>query len=413
VVAARALNVSISVATLAVVYRLVQRCRPSTSNAPALVAVLLLAASPFAFAFNRLAVLDSLIVLELCAALLLASLATADRAWPLVAIMLLIAAMILTKTTAALLAPAILWMAWASSGYRWRNFFRIALVCGVLPAALCRGYAAIVAKLGYGPDYAYFFGVNAMPDIDWAHTLPTLHDLFINCFWIDRVLFPVGLCVFAVSLWRRSLWRNPLFASSWIALAAQAVFIFSRQDDFAPRYFLVMLPPLVFDAVLTLAELLTEPQPRPFARAGSIAMLAAMGAALILNVAMIGHILTHRDYDYRDAAVSIRQIVRSHPEQKALLLGVSADQMALMTGIPAINDGFGTEEMSVKVERYHPGWYLAWNDLTPEDQEYLKTYRLEKMESYEVFDDETRTTLTLYSLVKQSGSAALPASPSQ
>ena len=50
-VAARALNVAISIATLGVVYALVGRHSKRTS---ALIAVLLLASSPFAFVFNRL-----------------------------------------------------------------------------------------------------------------------------------------------------------------------------------------------------------------------------------------------------------------------------------------------------------------------------------------------------------------------
>jgi len=84
-----------------------------------------------------------------------------------------------------------------------------------------------------------------------------------------------------------------------------------------------------------------------------------MAASLIANATMIGHFLTHRDYDLRDAAAAIEKTVRSEPEQKALILGVSGNQISLMTGIPAINDGFGTEEMAAKVAGYQPGWYLA------------------------------------------------------
>jgi hypothetical protein len=96
--------------------------------------------------------------------------------------------------------------------------------------------------------------------------------------------------------------------------------------------------------------------------------------------------------------------VRSQPHQKALILGVSGNQISLMTGIPSINDGFGTEGVAGKVARYQPGWYLAWNDVAPETDEYLQEYRLEKAASFDVFDDEDRTVLTLYKLVRRSGS---------
>ena len=111
--------------------------------------------------------------------------------------------------------------------------------------------------------------------------------------------------------------------------------------------------------------------------------------------------MTNRDYDFRDAAVAISTIVRSHSEQKQLLLGVSGNQMSMMTGIPSINDGFGTEELAEKVARYQPGWYLAWNDVAFAGADYLAPFHLEKMASFTVFDDDDRSTLTLYKMVRK------------
>jgi len=111
---------------------------------------------------------------------------------------------------------------------------------------------------------------------------------------------------------------------------------------------------------------------------------------------MIGQFLTHRDYEFYNAARSIRNIIHSHPEQKALILGVSGNQLSLMTGVPSINDGYGTEDMVHKVTHYQPGWYVAWNDVVLKDQDFLAGYELEKMASYPVFDDDGRVALTLY-----------------
>jgi len=118
----------------------------------------------------------------------------------------------------------------------------------------------------------------------------------------------------------------------------------------------------------------------------------------VANVALIGHFLTHRDYDMRAAADGISEIVRSHPDQKALLLGVSGSQISLMTRIPSINDAYGTEDMAKKIESYHPGWYLEWNQTAPDNAEALAPYKLEKVASYDAFDDDERTTLILYKL---------------
>ena len=390
--AARALNVVLSIATLGTAFLLVRRYAGRDSG-PALLAVVLLAASPFAFSFNRLAILETPVLFEFCLLLLVASYASLKCTWPLAAMAALVTAMLLTKTTAVMLIPAVFWLAWSAMERRWAGFWRAAVAAAVAPLALVKGYAALVAALGYGADYKYFFDVNAMPELDWRQTAATIGLLFQNCLWVDRVLYPVGLAILAVTVaWKRGLWRNPLFAASWLAIGGQAAFIFLRQDDAAPRYFLAMLPPLVWIVVLAFGELLRS------ARWTAALLLVAMAVSFGMNVWTIGHIVTHYDYDMRDAARSIQKIVRSHPEQKPLLLGVSAPQISLMTGIPSINDFYGTEDLGQKVARYQPGWYLEWNNFAPDDKSVLARYRLEAVGSYEAFDDDERTTLTLYKM---------------
>jgi len=396
VVAARAVNVVLSIATLGIIFVLVRRYSSTKSDTPAMLAALLLAASPFAFVFNRLAILETLVVFEFCLVVLMASFASVKRIWMLAGLALLVTVMLLTKTTSAILIPAVLWVAWSAMGRRLAGLFWVIVAVGVVPLALVKGYAALVAKLGYGGDYTYFFGVNDLPDIDWHQTFSTLSGFFQNCFWVDRVLYPVGLLILVASaVWKRRLWSNPLFTASWIVLAAEAVFIFKRQDDYAPRYFLFMLAPLIWIAVLTFAELIND------AKKSAIILLLAMVASLGANVVMMSQFLTHRDYDFYNAANSIRDIIRSHPEQKALILGVSGPQISLMTGIPSINDFYGTEDAAEKLERYQPGWYVAWNGVAPENVELLAPYQLEKVGSYPAFDDDDRTTLILYRMVRR------------
>ena len=397
VVAARALNVVISIATLGVVFLLVRRFAEGRET-PALLAVLLLGASPFAFVFNRLAVLETLVVFEFCALMLMASYANVKRWRPLASLALGTAVMLLTKTTAAILLPAVMWVAWSAMERKVAGLGRTVLAVVVVPLALVNGYALLVARMGYGADYRYFFGVNALPDIEWGQTLSILHDFFLDCFWVDRVLYPVGVAILILAVvWKRKLWSNPLFMASWLALAAEGVFVFRRQDDYAPRYFFAMLAPLVWIVVLTFAELVTH------AKKTAVLLGLVLSGAVIANGWMIAGFLTQRSYDYRNAADSIAQIVRSHPEQKALTLGVSGPQISLMTGIPAINDYYGTEDGAEKLWRYQPGWYLVWNAVSDDNKELLAPYALEKMASYPMFDDDDRTTLVLYRMVGKSG----------
>jgi hypothetical protein len=140
-------------------------------------------------------------------------------------------------------------------------------------------------------------------------------------------------------------------------------------------------------------------------------MLGVVAASVIANVVMIEQFMTRCDYDFRDAARGIEEIVRSHPEQKPLILGVSGNQISLMAGISSINDGFGTEDMAKKVASHQPGWYLVWSDIPPENEGFLSPYRLEKMASYPVFDDDERSTLTLYKMVRRDEESRAPLAP--
>lgn len=408
VVAARALNVCISLASLGLVYLLVRRFTRPGTHLPGFLAVLLLVLSPFALVFCRLAILDSLVAFEFCLALLIASCATQRRIWPLALLAVLVPIMLLTKTTSAALIPAILWLAWSTMGRKLIAFLRAALAVAVIPGLLVKGYAALVAALGYGPDYKYFFSMNAMQDFVWTQAFATVTTFLQNSFWIDRILFPVALVILVITVaWKRKLWSTPLFTASWLAIAGQALFIIRRQDDYAPRYFIVMLAPVIWIVVLALDEALaqfvaTPKSPRPPTNRHAIAaalLLIAIVASAVANGIMVAQFITQPEYQFHDAANSIRASVRSHPEQKPLILGVSGPQISLMTGIPAINDNNGTEDMVGKLARYQPGWFLAWHDIDINDETYLSSYRLEKMESYPIFDDDDRTPLILYKMV--------------
>jgi hypothetical protein len=395
VVAARSLSVTFCIATLVVIFLLVRRFTHSKNAMPAMLAVLLLSASPFAFVFSRLAILDTLVIFEFCLLMMIASYASAKRIWPFFALPVLITVMILTKTTAGVLVPAIFWMAWNGKDRRLASLLRVFLIVGVIPAVLLKGYAMFVSALGYGLDYHYFFRINALPKIVWSQTAATFLDFLRNGFWVDRILYPVGLIILVVSVaWLRKLWRNPLFAACWIALCAQACYIFRRQDDYAPRYFLVMLAPLVLVIVLTYVELNMR-----LKKTAAVLLLATIVSAAA-NIVMTAQFVAHPQYQFRDAAASIRRIITRDPKQKQLILGVSGSQISLMTGIPSINDFYGTENLAEKVSRYQPGWYMVWNGMDDDNLAMLSSYQFTEAASYPVFDDDDRNRLILYKMTR-------------
>jgi Dolichyl-phosphate-mannose-protein mannosyltransferase len=384
-VAARTVDVFLSIATVALVYSLVRRYGGTETTAA--LAALLLAASPFAFAYSRLATLDTVVVFEWCLLLWVASYAKPGRSWPVPALGILIPIMLLTKTTALVLVPAVLWVLWKKSPRA------ILAVCAMAAAAIGI-YLSIVWRSGYAMDYHYFFAINALAEVELASTGSYLLQLWHHGMWVDRILYPAGLAVLLLSLaWLRQLWRNPLFAASWIAFAGDAMFVLRRQDDYAPRYFLVMLVPLILVLVFTLQELRVRNR-------GMAALLAAtLAFAMVLDTVQVLGFLRHRQYQFYDAAKSIQAIVDADPAAHRLLLGTSGDQLALMTGIPAINDGYSNQDLRQKALAYQPGWYVGWNELDQDYMDSLSAFRLDEVANYAVFDREDRNRLKLYRMV--------------
>ena len=385
IIAARAVNVGFSAATVALVYFVIRRYGGTQTTAA--VAAVLLAASPFAFAFSRLAILDTMVVFEWVLIVWAASYADREHSWPLPVLGLLMGVMVLTKTTSLALLPSIFWLLWKRS-------LRALLTVSTVAGAVLGLYFLLVLRSRYAGDYHYFFAINALADVELGRTGALLQQLFRNCLWIGRILYPASLAVLVLSLiWLRRLWRNPLFAASWIAFAGNALYILRRQDDYAPRYFLVMLVPLILVLVLTLQELEI--------RHRGVAMLlaATLTVAVFFNTGQIFNFLAHRQYQFYDAAKSIQATVNADRGANRLLLGTSADQLSLMTGIPAINDGYSSEDLTEKVSHYQPGWYVSWNDLDQDFLESLTDYRLDQVASYPVFDHEDRNQLKLYRMV--------------
>jgi 4-amino-4-deoxy-L-arabinose transferase-like glycosyltransferase len=395
IVAARALNVGLSVVSVALVYALVRRQLGPTRCLPAIFAALLLASSPFAFAYSRLAILDTLVVFEFCVGLLVASWTSQRRELSLVVLSAVVTAMFLTKTTALVLVPAIACMALLTAGVTSASLLRVSLAAGVAPATLYLLYRLAIFRLGFGPDYGYFFAVNATDPIEWSGSFTILRHLVTDCMYVDRTLYPAAAgCLIAATVLLRGLWKRPLFVASWVAIAGQLAFLFKISDVYAPRHFLPLLVPIVLIVALSCDEL--KAQWLHLAYTGLLAI------AVTVNTSTIIHFSLHRTYAFYDAARSVRGILAKDSERSRVLLGVSAAQLGLMAEAPSLCDVYGTEPLATKVRRYDPEWLVTWNGIGDDNRAALGAYHLELRASYPVFDDDQRNLLILYRLVRES-----------
>jgi hypothetical protein len=423
--AARGLAVAIFGLILVVSYFLLRRWqllstgrKSETSLAPA-IAVLLLAVSPFCYVFTRMAILEPLLILFTLLALLAASFATPpeqgaavtslrtslQRFLPLVALGLLVPLMVLTKTTAIFLLPAIVWLLWVRAGHRLRPFLRLAFPPAIIAVAIWLSYYVFVVRPHFLPDYRYLFSANSYSGITPSNLVSVVASTIADGFWIGYILYPLALlAAISVFLAGPRLLRNPLISSLLLWAAGYAAFL-AYHNNLQPRYYLVLAIPLTLLIPVVFSSLWTSnPQTRTNAQASlnrlAIASIAAVLAVLtITDARQTLHYVRTPDYTFTSAATQIHNIVSADRTHNPLILSISGSQLSLMTGLPSICDDFGTTDLAIRVHAYHPGWYVTWNQVEDDKMDALApSYHLQRVAAFPAFDDPERNLLILYRL---------------
>lgn len=420
VVAARGLTVGIFGLILLASYLLLRRWQRlsarwdqrTRSLAPA-IGVFLLAASPFCYAFMRMAILEPLLILLTLLAMLAAShvrpadhaasvpnrLISPGRMLPLLALGLLVPLMVLAKTTALFLLPAIAWLLFARAGYRLRTFAGMALPSTALAAVIWLAYYGFVVRPHFLSDYQYLFSANAYTGITRENALTVLRETLIDGMWIGRLVYPLALVAVAVVVFNRRLLHNPIIPALLLWALGYAVFL-AYHDNLQPRYYLVVAVPLTL-LVPTVFETLWN-RTRILAPLHHFAAVCAMVALAIVVVSdtrkTLGYVRSP-EYTFADAAERIHQIVASDRTQNPLVLSISGSDLSLMTGLPSICDDFGTMDLEVRVRAYHPGWYVTWNQVDDDKMDALAPlYHLQRVAAFPAMDDPERNLLILYRL---------------
>jgi hypothetical protein len=419
--AARGLAIAFLFANLLLSYLLLRARGPRWMG---LLAVTLLVSSPFLYCFSRLAILEPMLTTLTLAALNLAIRLPRLRRplWASAWIGLLFTLMMLTKTTAAFLLPA---LGWAMVLPLWQNR-RAAVRCALAAAgvfAVTFGlWMTLVVSLGLFPDYKYLFFVNKYdkpPEFYWP--LISFWWSFHGGLWVDSILIPLagvvvlgavlaGTLRFRRDTWGRRLLLDPVFGASVLAVAGYILFM-TYQNHPQPRYFAVVAF-FSFFLVAQGAEALLRQAAQPgqdrmrrlstrllgWGVVGLAAMAAAINGAWTLNYA------AHPEYTFVNAAERLTHFIDTHPNGKRLLVSISGDQITLVTHLPTLCDDFGTPTRSMpdlvsKLAYYQPGWYATWNDLDPGTIEDLHSrFSLEQVASFRAFDDSDRNILVLFKL---------------
>ncbi|HUN82999.1 MAG TPA: glycosyltransferase family 39 protein [Terracidiphilus sp.] len=418
--AARGLAVAFFFVSLLLSYLLL---RTSVPRWAALLALTLLVSSPFLYCFSRLAILEPMLITLTLAALVLAvHLPRLKR--PVLAsaaIGLLFTLMMLTKTTAVFLLPALGWAMLqplrgksevnpASPGddpWGWPMAARCALAAAITAAVSFGLWMALVVWSGHLPDYNYLFYINTYPK-PANHTWPlvSLWWSIHGGLWVDHILIPLAGVVASGALlawrtaWGRSLVADPVFGASVLVVVGYILFM-TVQYHPQPRYFAVVAF-FCFFLVAQGAVVLMHAGGTLRQFGWGIVVLAA--SAAVANGAWTLSYAAHPEYTFVSAARGLVQYMDQHPNRKRLLLSTSGDEITLLAHVPAICDDFGTPsrtypDLTIKLERYQPGWFASWNDLDPGTLADIHThFSLEQVASFHAFDDPERNVLVLFKL---------------
>ena len=243
--AARALAVTFFFGDLALAYVLVRARAPRWT---ALLAVTLAVTSPFLYSFSRLAILEPMLMAFLLAALNLAVRLPRSRRPVLNSILigLLFTLMLLTKTSAAFLLPAVAWAMVAPLRREELLRWRCAAAASLASLVSFAGWMALVIRAGLLKDYRYLFYINKyVKPHDWYWPAMSFWWSLHGVLWADRILLPLaGIVVAAVALawrtkWSRGLRRDPVFGSCFLAAAGYILFM-TYQNHPQPRYYTVV-----------------------------------------------------------------------------------------------------------------------------------------------------------------------------
>jgi hypothetical protein len=421
VAAARGLAVAMFFLNLLLSYTLLRTRGPRWMG---LLAVTLMVTSPFLYCFGRLAILEPLLTLLTLAAMNLAVRLPGMRrpVWGAAGVGALFTLMMLTKTNALFLLPAVGWaMVMPLSKSR-----KLAVRCASAAAGtFVAGYGfwmAMLADRGLIGDFRYYFDINhyAKPS-EFYWPVVSFWWSFHGGLWIDRILFPVAgvLALGAAIAWMRTWMRTwgvadrrsragwgawgrgllgksasgaPVFGASVLAVGGMVLFM-TYQDHPQPRYFAVAAV-FCFMIVAQGAEALTIRVREDGSRSGfglrgwgGIAIGLAVVTACV-NGAQTVDYAAHPQYTFVNAADGLTHYIDTHPNGKRLLVSSSGDEITLVTQLPTLCDDFGTMDLSEKLDVYRPGWYADWNHLDS----------LEQVAAFPAFDDPERNLLVLYKL---------------
>ena len=221
------------------------------------------------------------------------------------------------------------------------------------------------------PTPELFFALRPLWQLE--HFPLRLLRFFYRGTWIDPVLFPLALVCFAAAILRlRFFWRDTLFMTAFLWEAGYAAFIAFHYDG-PPRYFVTLIVPTIWLALIFLEWLWQKK------RRIAVAGCACVAISVVWNMAMIGEYVMRPRFSLVDASMGIKRTIdakhAANPAWSELLIGRGAEEISLLSGgFPAM-DSDGAMPLAQKLDTYPPGWFMQWTSEPPARRETVAAQR--------------------------------------
>ncbi|MEO6828715.1 MAG: glycosyltransferase family 39 protein [Acidobacteriaceae bacterium] len=396
VAAARSLAVGCTWLSVLLVYAVTRQYRSRTF---ACWTSFLVAANALGFFYGRLALLEPAQVLLLLLAIYLAGRVRPGMYGLAVAVGFAFVAATLTKSSTAFLLPAALYPVWAQNQKTDRRaaWKLIAVALGTI--FLLLGSARLIWLGHYAGDASVILYMRPIWQVE--NSPLRLLRFFFRGTWIDPVLFPLALAALIAALTRmRFLWRDNFFTMAFLWEAGYATFIVYHYDG-PPRYFVTLIVPTVW-----LALLIMESIWRRHRRAG-MTLAVCIALSVLWNIAAISNYLLHPRYTLMNASLEIRRTISAqqttHPGTNSLLIGRGADEVSLFSGGLAAIDSDGTMPLAEKLNVYRPGWFMAWSSDPPLRTAIVaRNRRMVERQRFSDLDPDRHAGIVLYQLFPRS-----------
>jgi hypothetical protein len=425
--AARGLAIDFFFANLLLCYTLL---RPRWPRWIALLAVTLMVTSPFLYCFSRLAILEPMLTTLMLAVLNLAvrlpSMKHPRSASALLGVLFTL--MVLTKTTAVFLLPAIGWAIFASFWERGeastesaRSSLRIwihrcALKCAIAAATafvVTFGvWMGLVVELGYYPDFKFLLYINKyVKPTEFYWPLLSFWWSFHGAIWIDDILIPLAGVLIPASVlaatvfskrtdWGTELLIDPVFGACILAAGGYIVFM-TYQNHPQPRYFALVAFFCFMIVAMGAGTLALQRGTLRFFGWGAVGLTTI---AVAVNSIWTLSYAAHPEYTFVNASRQLTTYIDKHPNGNRLMVSISGDEITLITHLQTLCDDFSMRtprfpDLGAKLMVYQPGWWATWNVVDPGTLEDIHThYSLEQVATFRAFDDPDRNELVLFKL---------------